>query len=133
MARKHSKFTVILINNVDISADCTDSTCEESSGTEDLTTYGKDKIVKGPTLGDGAFSAGGKYSDTAVTGPRAFLKPLVGTMIAVKYRPEGTGSGLPQDSFAAVLTKYTETAPVAGYRTWAIETEPSDAWNNAAQ
>ncbi|HEX2551809.1 MAG TPA: hypothetical protein VHK64_09470, partial [Nocardioidaceae bacterium] len=98
----------------------------------DLTTYGKNKIVRGPALGDGAFSCSGKYDDSA-TGPRAVLKPLVNTLVTVTYRPEGTGAGLPQDVFSAVLTKYTETAPVAGYRTWAIETDPSDAWNSTAQ
>lgn len=132
MARKHSKLTVILVAGNDVSQYCTDSTCEESSGTEDTTTYGKDKIVKDPTLGDGAFSCSGKY-DSDTTGPRKVLKPLVGTKVAVLYRPEGTGAGLPQDSFSAVITKYTETAPVAGYRTWAMETEPSDAWNTANQ
>src|SRR6185369_11058615 len=132
MARKHSKYTVILINGNDISPHCTDSTCEESGGTEDLTVYGKNKVVKGPTLGDGDFSCGGKYDDT-VTGPRAVLKPLVNSIVTVTYRPEGTGAGKPQDVFQAVLTKYTETAPVAGYRTWAITTEPSDDWNTAAQ
>jgi hypothetical protein len=132
VARKHSKLTVILVAGNDISTYCTDSNCEESSGTEDNTTYGKNKIVKDPTLGDGAFGCSGKY-DSATTGPRAVLKPLVGTKVNVKYRPEGTGAGLPQDSFDAVITKYTETAPVAGYRTFALETEPSDAWDSTPQ
>lgn len=132
MATKHSKLTVILINSNDISEFCTDSTCEQSAGTEDNTTYGKDAIVKDPTLLTGAFSCAGKYDDSA-TGPRAVLKPLVGTKVTVKYRPEGTGSGLPEDEFDAVITKYTETAPVAGYRTWALETEPSDSWDSTDQ
>jgi len=132
VARKHSKLTVIIVDGNDISADCTDSNCEQSSGTEDNTTYGKDAIVKDPTLLTGAFGCSGKY-DSATTGPRAVLKPLVGTSVTVKYRPEGTGANLPQDSFTAVITKYTETAPVAGYRTWALETEPSDTWDSTAQ
>lgn len=132
MARKHSKLTVILIAGNNVSADCTDSNCEQSAGTEDTTTYGKNAVVKDPTLLDGAFGCSGKYSD-GVTGPRAVLKPLVGTKVNVKYRPEGTGSGLPQDSFDAVITKYTETAPVAGYRLWSLETEPSDTWDSTAQ
>jgi hypothetical protein len=132
MAKTHSKRTVIIVAGNDISTFCTDSTCEQSSGTEDTTTYGKDAVVKDPTLLDGVFSCSGKYDD-AVTGPRRVLKPLVGTKVAVLYRPEGTGSGLPQDSFSAVITKYTETAPVAGYRAWAMETEPSDTWNTANQ
>lgn len=132
MARKHSKLTVILIDSNDISAYCTDSNCEQSAGTEDNTTYGKNAQVFDPTLLTGAFGCSGKY-DGATTGPRGVLKPLVGTSVTVKYRPEGTGANLPQDSFTAVITKYTETAPVAGYRTWALETQPSDVWDSTAQ
>ncbi len=133
MARKHSKLTVILIAGTDISQYCTDSNVEKSAGTEDNTTYGKNSIVKDATLLTGAFGCSGKYDSTASTGPRALLIPLIGTSVTVKHRPEGTGSGLPQDSFTAVITKYTETAPVAGYRTWALETEPSDDWDHTAQ
>lgn len=132
MAFKHSKETVIIIDGNDVSEFANDSSCERSSGTEDNTTYGKDDIVKDPTLKTGVFSCSGKYS-TGVTGPRAVLKPLVGTKVPVLYRPEGSGAGLPQDSFDAVITKYVETAPVGGYRTWALETEPSDAWDDADQ
>lgn len=132
MARKHSKLTVIIIDSNDISVYCNESNCEQSAGTEDNTVYGKNAQVFDATLLTGAFGCGGKYdSDTA--GPRAVLKPLVGTKVNVKYRPEGTGANLPQDSFDAVITKYVETAPVAGYRTWALETQPSDAWTSTAQ
>jgi hypothetical protein len=132
VARKHSKLTVVIIAGNDVSQYCDNSNCEQSSGNEDNTTYGKNAIVKDPTLLDGAFGCSGKYNSD-LTGPRAVLKPLVGTKVNVKYRPEGTGAGLPQDSFDAVITKYTETAPVAGYRAWALETEPSDAWDSTAQ
>jgi hypothetical protein len=132
VARKHSKLTVIIIDGDDVSAFCTDSNCEQSSGTEDVTTYGKNAVVKDATLLDGVFGCSGKYDDGA-TGPRAVLKPLVGTTVTVQYRPEGTGSGLPQDSFSAVITKYAETAPIAGYRLWSLETEPSDEWTTTDQ
>lgn len=132
MARKHSKYTVIIIDGNDVSTFCKDSNCEQSSGTEDNTTYGKNAIVKDGTLLTGAFGCSGSYDDSA-TGPRAVLKPLIGQKVNVKYRPEGTGSGLPQDSFDAVITKYNETAPVAGFRSWALETEPSDEWDSTDQ
>lgn len=132
MARTHSKKTAIIIDGNDVSTYCTDSNIEKSAGTEDNTTYGKNDIVKDPTLLTGVFGCSGKYDDAA-TGPRDVLKPLIGTSVNIKYRPEGTGSGLPQDSFTAVIVKYTETAPVAGYRTWALETEPSDAWDSTNQ
>jgi hypothetical protein len=130
--RVHSRETVIIIDDNDISVFCTDSNCEESGGTEDNTTYGKDALVFDPTMKTGAFGCSGKY-DAAAAGPRAVLKPLVNTKVNVKHRPEGTGSGLPQDSFDAVITAYTETAPVAGYRTWALTTQPSDVWDSTDQ
>lgn len=132
MARKHSRFTVIIVDGNDISAHCTDSNVEQSGGTEDNTVYGKTAQVFDATLLTGACGFSGKYDDTT-TGPRDVLKPLVNTKVNIKYRPEGTGSGLPQDSFDAVITKYTETAPVAGYRTWAVETQPSDVWDSTNQ
>ena len=132
MARKHSKLTVIIIDGNDVSQYCTDSNCEESAGTEDNTTYGKNSQVFDATLNTGAFGCSGKY-DSDATGPRAVLKPLRGSKVNVKYRPEGTGSGLPQDSFDAVITKYTETAPTAGYRLWSLETQPSDEWDSTDQ
>lgn len=133
MARKHSKLTVVIVDGVDISRHCQDSNRERSSGTEDNTPYGVDDIVKDPTLRTGVFGCGGKYDDDDDDGPRAVLDPLVGTKVNIKYRPEGSGTGLPQDSFDAVITKYVETAPFAGYRTWALETEPSGEWDTTAQ
>ncbi len=132
MASKHSKYTVILIDGNDISEYCTDSNVKQSSGTEDMTTYGKNSVVKDPTLHDGEFGCSGKYDDTAA-GPRAVLKPLRGQKVEVIYRPEGTGSGLPQDRFDVVVTGYEETAPVGGYRLWTLETEPSDDWDSTDQ
>lgn len=132
MAVKHSKLTVVLVNGSDISAFCTDSSRERSAKTEDTTTYGKNAEVYDPTLLSGAFSCGGRY-ESGVAGPRAILDPLVGTKVTLVYRPEGTGSTLPQDTCDIVITKYAETAPVAGYRLWTLETQPSDAWTTTAQ
>ena len=132
MAEKHSKLTVIVVAGNNISAFCNDSNCEQSAKTEDTTTYGKNAEVYEGTLLSGAFACSGKYF-SGVTGPRAVLKPLVNTKVTIQYRPEGTGSGLPQDEFDAVITKYVETAPVSGYRLWALETQPSDEWDSTAQ
>jgi hypothetical protein len=138
MARKHSKLTVIQVVHPDTGVVyefgqfCQDSNCEVGAGTEENTTYGKNSQVFDPTLNTGAFGASGKY-DSATDGPRAILKPLRGRTCVFRYRPEGTGSGLPQDEFAAVITKYVETAPFAGYRTWALETQPSDDWDESPQ
>lgn len=132
MPTTHSKKTVVIIAGNDISTVTTDSNRKRGAGTEDNTTYGKDDIVKDPTQRTGEFGCNGKYYD-GPAGPRAILDPLVGTKVNIKYRPEGTGSGLPQDSFDAVITGYEETAPVAGYRLWTLTTEPSDAWDTTPQ
>lgn len=132
MSRVHSTETVILVDGNNISTYCNDSTCKRSAGTEDNTGYGADDEVHDPTLRTGEFSCSGKY-DSAAAGPRAVLQPLIGTKVPIKHRPEGTGSGLPQDAFDAVIVDYEETAPVAGYRMWALTTKPSGAWDIADQ
>lgn len=138
MARVHSKDTVIIVVHPDTGVEyeigqyAQDSNCEQSAGTEENGAYGKNSQIFDPTLNTGAFGCSGKY-DSAVSGPRAVLKPLNGRVVTFKYRPEGTGSGLPQDMFDAIITKYVETAPFAGYRTWALETQPTDDWDNTAQ
>lgn len=133
MSRVHSKETVVIVDGNDISSYCTDSSRNRSSGTEDNTRYGLDDIVKDPTLRSGEFGCGGKYDSDVTDGPRAVLDPLVGTVVRILYRPEGTGTGLPQDSFDTVITGYAESAPVAGYRTWTLTTEPTGPWNTDPQ
>ncbi len=134
MTTSHSKHTVIIVNGTNISTFCKDSNCSESAKTEDNTTYGKDTEVYDPTLKSGAFGCSGVYHTKATSNsPRSVLKPLVGTKVTIQYRPEGTGSGLPQDEFEAVITSYDETAPVAGYRQWVLQTQPSDDWDSTDQ
>lgn len=125
MGTKHSKYTVILIAGNDISAFCDSSNFSAKAKSEDNTTYGKNSEVYDPALKSSDFGCGGTYF-TGATGPRAVLIPLVGTKVNIKNRPEGTGTGLPQDSFDAVIEEYAETAPVAGYRKWTLKVQPSD-------
>lgn len=132
MARARTKDAVIIVDGNELTVHITDVNRKRSGGTEDNTTLGKDDIVKDPTLGTGEFGFSGKY-DSAATGPRAVLDPLVNTKVNIKYRPEGTGSGLPQDSFDAVITGYEETGAVAGYIGFVCSTEPSDAWDTTDQ
>lgn len=133
MAVVHSNKTVIIIDGNDISRFCSDSNAEQSSGTEDITTYGKNAVVKGGTLLDGAFGCSGFWDDDETDSPEAAIRPLVGQTVVVQYYPEGLGSGLPRYEFDAVLTKFTTTAPVANHRLFSIETEPSDEWLDTPQ
>jgi len=133
MAKIHGKNTVVLLGGADLSQYSSDSQLEFTSDTEDTTTYGKNSHVFDPGLLNGTGTISGFYDSTAVTGPRAVIKPMVGTKVTFIHRPEGTGSGKPQDSVSVVVTKYTQTHPVAGQIKWAADLQFSDDVNSAAQ
>jgi hypothetical protein len=135
MARSHSKKTVVIIDGHDISEHCNTSTEEDGQDSHDLTTYGKDRKVKGGGLGDGKFTIGGFYDTSKTEGPRAVLKPLThsGDTVLFQYRPEGTGSGKPQTAVQVLVTKYTQSAPAADYITWSADLEESDDIDDSDQ
>lgn len=133
MAFIHGKNTVITLDGDDLSTYTTTSNFEKSSDSHDVTTYGKDAHVFAGGLLNGTATMSGIYDSTASTGPRAVIEPLVGTNVTLIRRPEGTGSGLPQDSVNVLVTKYTETNPVADMVTWSCDMQLSDDINSAAQ
>ena len=126
MAYVHGKDTKITVATKDISAYCKTSSYEGSADVHETTGYGKTAKTKEGGLLDGKFTCGGTYDNTASTGPRNALKPLLGTTVAVTRLPEGTGTGKPSDAFSAVLSKYVETNPVDDMVTWSAEFEISD-------
>lgn len=135
MAAVHSKNTVITVDSTDLSAYTTDSTFPKTTDTHDLTTYGNDSKVYGAGLNDATFTMSGVYDSTASTGPRAKLNTIYAGNAAVEIvrRIEGTGSGLPEDTFNAILTKYEETDPVADYVMWSAEWQVSGDVDTTAQ
>lgn len=126
MAFVHGKSTVITVATKDISPYCKTSSYEGTADFHDVTGYGKNSHVKAGGLLDAKFTCGGTYDNTASVGPRAALKPLLGTSVVVTRKPEGTATGRPLDTFTGVLTKYTETNPVDDMVTWSAEVEISD-------
>jgi len=133
MATAHGKLTVITVATKDISPYCKTSSYEGSADVHDVTGRGKDAKVKAGGLLDGKFTFGGVYDNTASTGPRNALKPLLGTTVAVVYKVEGTGTGKPQDDFDGVLTKYVETSPHDDMVSWSAEIEISDVVTTTTQ
>jgi hypothetical protein len=129
----HSKYTVLMLNGVDLSGQTTTSQVEQSADTHDVTGYGNNSHVFSGGLGNGAVTFGGNYDSTAITGPRAVIKPLIGSTVEFIRRPEGTGAGKPQDRLNVIVTKYVETAPVADMVTWSCDAQPSGDFNLAAQ
>lgn len=133
MAEVHNKLTYVSLDGDDLSPFLNDSDWTRSPDVSDLTTYGKDNKVYKGGLGDGSTDLSGKYDDTAGTGPRAVIEPLVGTNVTLVYRPEGTGTGKPQRSVDVVVGEYKETAPVAGYRMWTVKLQHSDDVTSSTQ
>jgi hypothetical protein len=129
----HGKNTYISIDGEDISAYCTQSDFTRSSDSHDVTTYGKNAHVKQGGLLDGSASISGIYDNTAATGPRAVLEPMIGTVVELIRRPEGTGVGKPQDTVDVLVAEYVESSPVADMVTWTLSLELSDDVNSAAQ
>ena len=133
MAFIHGKNTVVKVATADLSAYTDTSELPRTADSHDVTTYGNDSHRKAGGLLDGTFTMSGTYDSTALTGPRAKLEPLLGTICAVIRQPEGTGSGLPQDSFNALLTGYTETNAVADMVKWSASFEIDGDVDTTAQ
>jgi len=125
MAFKHSKNTVLILGGNDISEFCNTSSLERSATSHDVTTYGKNSKVKQGGLLDGSASAGGWYDDTAA-GPHDVIQPMVGTVVTLVRRPEGTGSGLPQQTVDVLVQNYVETDPIDDIIQWTVALELSD-------
>lgn len=129
----HGKSTFISLNASDLSVYTDSSELERESDEHDVTTYGKnDHVVQGGLL-KGAAKMSGTYDNTASVGPRAVIRPLIGTVVTLIRRPEGTGAGKPQDSASVLVKKYVETNPVADMVAWSCEMTISDAVTSTTQ
>lgn len=133
--KKHSKYMVIKVNGSDVSTYCQESEFERAKATHATTGYGLDDETYDAGLRSGKFGCGGVYDSTASTGPRALLKPLVesDTAATIIRRPEGTGTGLPQDSFSAQVTNYKESAPYNDMIKWSCDMQITGPVDSTAQ
>lgn len=131
----HGKNTVIKVATKDLSQFTDSSELPLTVDSHDTTTYGNNSHRKDGGLLDGSFTMSGTYDKTAVTGPRAVLKPILkaAVPVAIIRQPEGTGAGKPQDAFNGLLVKYTETSPVADMVKWSAEFEIDGDVNDAVQ
>lgn len=121
MAFVHGKDTKVTLATKDLSAFTNTSALTRTADSHDVTTYGKASHVYAGGLLDGTASMGGIYDSTAVTGPRAAIEPLIGTVVTLVRQPEGLGTGKPTDTVQVLVTQYVETNPVADMVTWTCE------------
>jgi hypothetical protein len=134
MDTQHGRHTVVMLDGDDLSQFSDGSQIEINSDSHDVTTYGKRAhVFRGGLLG-GTGNITGFYDSAAGVGsPQAIIKPLVGSNVTFIHRPEGTGSGLPQDSVDALVLKYTQTSPVADMVKWAVDLQFSDDVTTTSQ
>jgi hypothetical protein len=134
VTKVHGKNMVVTLDADDLSAFCDSSEFEDMADSHDVTTYGNDGHRKLGGLTDGSFTIGGFYEDVGQsTNPRETIQPIVGTVVAFVRQPEGTGSGLAQDSCNVLVVKYSESAPVADYIKWSCELEVDGDVSHAVQ
>lgn len=133
MTLVHGKNTVVTLDANDLTDYSNNSQLEISADSHDVTTYGKNSHVFSGGLKNGTASVSGFYDTTAMTGPRAVILPLVGTVVPFVHQPEGAGTGKPQDAVDVLVTKYTQTHPVADMVTWTVELQFSDDVDSTAQ
>jgi hypothetical protein len=133
MAFVHSKNTLVTLNAKDLSAYTNSTTYNRSADSHEVTTYGKASKVYSGGLKDGTITIGGFYDDTAANGPRAVIRPILGTVVAFIFKPEGTGTGKPQDTVNVLVTAYNESSPVADQIQWTAELQMSDDVTSISQ
>jgi hypothetical protein len=133
MAFQHGKSTFVSLDGDNLSAFSNSVEFQREADSHDVTTFGKNSHVYNGGLLDGTCKVEGIYDTTALTGPRAVIEPLIGTVVPLVHQPEGAGAGKPQDTVDVLVTNYTETSPVADMVTWSIELQLSDDVDSTAQ
>lgn len=122
MTKVHGKDTVYLLDGNDLSTHSNSVEFERSADSHDVTTFGNNSHRKFGGLGDGSVTLAGFY-DTVATSPRRVIEPLIGTIVPLVHRPEGTGTGKPEDQVSVLVQSYTESSPVADMVTWTADLE----------
>ncbi len=123
MSTVHGKFTQITIATKDISPYTKNSSIERNAATHDTTGYAPtgDAQTFAGGLRNGTFNCSGVYDNTVSVGPRNALMGQEGNTLACVRKPEGTGTGKPNEAFSAILTKYVETNPHDDMVTWSAD------------
>jgi hypothetical protein len=133
MAQVHGKNGAVMVDDNDCSAFCNKVEFEQKADDHDTTTFGATGHTYAGGLTDGSVKLSGIYDNTALTGPRAAIKSVLGTVVPFKYRPEGVGTGKPESSCNVLVTSYSESVPVDDMITWEAEFSISGAVTDGVQ
>ena len=122
------------VNGVNISQFLNSIESNRKVDSIDTTTFGQQGHVYQGGLTDGTLSCAGLYDDT-VGGPKAVLEPLMqgGQLVPCVYRPEGTGSGRPQQTCNVLVSTYVESSALNDMIKFTTELQISGAVTNVDQ
>ena len=122
------------VDGTNIAAYCSSIETEYTIDSLDTTTFSAGGHTYQGGMTDGTMSLEGTYDNTA-SGPKAVIEPLMrdGQLVAAVYRPEGTGSGKPQQAFNVLVTKYGESSAVGEMIKWSAEMQVSGAVTDTTQ
>lgn len=129
----HGKGSAVSLGGSDLSIYSNSVEWARTADSQDVTTFGKNAHVKQGGLLDGTATIQGTYDNSATVGPRAVINPKIGTVVAMVWRPEGTGAGKPQETVNVLVAGYTETSAVADMITFSVDLELSDDVTTATQ
>lgn len=124
--------SVLLVNAVDISQYLDTVTFTTSGDVLDISTFTFTGHRKRGGLTNGNIAIGGVY-DTTTGGPHDVLFPLLNTVVAFDWRPEGTGVGKPKTTGSVLVSTYVESAPVADIVRWTSTLEIDGAFTTTNQ
>lgn len=108
MTAVHGKDYYVSVDGTDLTEFVKTSNFEVNPDIHDITGSGTDdKNHRGGQVGR-TFTMGGWYDSDEVTGP-GMLEDLAAQTVTMVRRNQGTGTGLPQQSFSVVVGKYVES------------------------
>ena len=122
------------IDGSNIAAFCGSIEISRTVNTLQTTTFSAGGHTYQGGMTDGSLSISGTYDDGA-TGPKATIEPLMvdGQLVAAVYRPEGTGTGKPEQQFDVLITSYQESSAVGEMIQWSSEGQISGAVTDSVQ
>lgn len=134
MARTLGKNAVVTLDGDALTDYVSSTTFTRTAEALDTTVYGLGAKRYDPGLKDGTVSLEGVYDTTAVTGPGAIIRPLVGAAaVTFVWRPEGTGTTKPEAEVDVIVTSYEESSPAADYVRWTAELQMVEAIDDTPQ
>lgn len=119
MSKVPGKNTYVSVSTADISDHVTSVSFGLTAETFEVSGMGSDDMEYIGGREGGTVQLSGSYDTSTTSGPRYAVKPYLHQSVAVVYRPEGTGSGLPEDQFSAIIASYDETSAVGDAKKWA--------------